>query len=217
LISFAGRGGALATLATALLVLPFSAFAQVLEIDGDGAVTTYAGPTTFHADGSATPIPKRVGTGAARTRAPPPRGPSRSLPASGGALLAEGASAANLSPDLVEAVAWQESRLSPNALSSAGAIGEMQLMPDTARAMGVDPHNSAENYRGGSAYLSQLLHRYDNNVVLALAAYNASPRNVDKYHGVPPFKETRAYVSAILERMSWRASLQPDAAGDEDK
>jgi soluble lytic murein transglycosylase-like protein len=205
LLSPAYRGAGLGTIAAfALLTLPLATGAQVIEIDSAGGVKTYAGPTAFHADGSSTPIQAASGDA---------RGPRRAAPvvlASATPLLAEAASNANLSADLLEAVAWRESRLRPNAVSPAGAIGVMQLMPGTARALGVDPYDTLQNVRGGATYLSSLLHRYNGDLVLGLAAYNAGPGAVDKYRGVPPFKETREYVSAILDRLSWRA-LTPTA------
>ena len=116
------------------------------------------------------------------------------------------AAGAALSPDLVEAVAWRESRFRTDAVSPAGAIGEMQLMPGTAKALGVDPHDVRQNLSGGASYLAGLLKRYDGDMVRALAAYNAGPRAVDRYGGVPPYKETQAYVAAILDRLSQRAA-----------
>ena len=103
----------------------------------------------------------------------------------------------------MDAVAWQESRYNPRARSSAGAIGVMQLMPGTARQLGVtNPHDVRQNVAGGTAYLRAQLDRFGNNVPLALAAYNAGPGAVMKYGGIPPYRETQDYVWKIMRRMS---------------
>lgn len=105
--------------------------------------------------------------------------------------------------NLVDAVAWQESRYNPRALSTAGAMGVMQLMPGTARQLGVyNPHDVEQNVAGGTAYLRQQLERFGNNVPLALAAYNAGPGAVMKYGGIPPYRETQDYVRQIMQRLS---------------
>jgi len=100
---------------------------------------------------------------------------------------------------LIRAVIHQESGADPSAISTAGAMGLMQLMPGTARAYGVDnPFDPAQNVAGGAAYLSDLLRRYHGDVKLALAAYNAGSGAVAKYGGVPPYAETQNYVRSIL-------------------
>ena len=91
----------------------------------------------------------------------------------------------------------------------------MQLMPATARNLKIDPYDSQQNYFGGAAYLRSLVSRYDGNIILALAAYNAGPHAVDKYGGVPPYKETRAYVAAIMERLALRAQAASPAKIEE--
>lgn len=108
------------------------------------------------------------------------------------------ASLFRLDEALVKAVIKAESDYNPHAVSSRGALGIMQLLPETARDMAVaDPMDPVENIRGGSRYLRLMLDRFDGNLDLALAAYNAGPSTVKNYDGIPPFDETRDYVHRV--------------------
>jgi Transglycosylase SLT domain len=120
-------------------------------------------------------------------------------------MLARAGQEHHLDVDLLASVVKAESDGNAQAVSRAGAQGLMQLMPQTAAELGV--HNSfapEDNVRGGSAYLDALLSRYGDNLALALAAYNAGPAAVDKYHGIPPYAETRAYVARVIHEFNRR-------------
>ena len=120
-------------------------------------------------------------------------------------MLGRAGKAHNLDADLLASVVRAESGGNTRAISRTGARGLMQLMPSTAATMGVqDSFQPDQNVRGGSAYLDSLLLRYHDNLALALAAYNAGPAAVDKYHGIPPYAETRAYVARVIHEFNRR-------------
>lgn len=102
-------------------------------------------------------------------------------------------------PKLAKSIAIAESNMNQSAVSGVGAIGVMQLMPETARGLGVNPYDEAENIEGGTRFLRQLLDRFGGNVQLAVAAYNAGPGAVQKYGGVPPYRETQNYVGRVMD------------------
>jgi soluble lytic murein transglycosylase-like protein len=135
-------------------------------------------------------------------------------------MLARAGTATNIDEDLLASVVKAESGGNARAVSRAGAQGLMQLMPATAAGLGVqDSFQPEQNVRGGSAYLDALLVRYHDNVALALAAYNAGPAAVDKYHGIPPYAETRAYVARVIHefnrRVMAREALEQRAAAQQ--
>ena len=101
--------------------------------------------------------------------------------------------------DLVKAIATAESNMNQSARSYVGAIGVMQLMPETAESLGVDPYNEKENIEGGAHYIRQMLDKFNGNVKNAIAAYNAGPGAVQKYGGIPPYSETQNYVGRVMD------------------
>lgn len=135
--------------------------------------------------------PGRVGVKGVMYRIPAPV-------ANVGELLDWAARQVGVDRDLLTAVAWAESGFRHNTVSPAGAIGIMQLMPGTAQSLGVNPYDPWENVLGGAKYLKQLLTKYDGNLPLTLAAYNAGPKSVETHRGIPPYKETVAYITKVL-------------------
>jgi len=114
-------------------------------------------------------------------------------------MVRDAARRSGLPPEFVESVAQVESGFRPNAVSPKGALGVMQLMPGTARTLGADPRDTAQNIDAGARLLRELLLKYDGDVVKALAAYNAGEGAVDKYQGLPPYNETRWYVKKVID------------------
>lgn len=154
-------------------------------------VTSAASDKTVDQDGN--PI---VPAWAYSDMGPPP------VPPQFATALTQAAASANVSPTLLSALVWQESRWNPQALSPKGAMGLAQLMPATARYLGVNPSDPIQNLTGGARYLRQLLDQFDGNVEKALAAYNAGPGRVRSAGGVPAIAETQNYVTSIVRRIS---------------
>ena len=198
--------------------------AQVMEIASDGKVAVYDRPAVFTAGGAQTIAPARpVKVQAVKihaARALTIRAQARALPNFTPAAdpvrklqvmqeLTAAASAYSLRSDLVQAVAWRESRFRHDAVSPVGATGVMQLMPSTARSIGVDASDLRQNIYGGTAYLRRMMDTFGGNMTLGLAAYNAGPEAVRRYGGVPPYAETQNYVAAIMGRLADPAAAPP--------
>ncbi|HEU4820346.1 MAG TPA: lytic transglycosylase domain-containing protein, partial [Qipengyuania sp.] len=196
--------------AAALALAAFPARADVLEIGQDGA-RWIAGAPAAVAAGEANPA--TAASGAAElavieSGVVPEHAVARAhlsaaaVPAAYRAKVAELAARFDLSPALIEALVWQESRWQAGAVSAVGARGLAQLMPGTARELGVDPNDPFANLEGGARYLRAQLDRFGGDVEKALAAYNAGPGRVIKSGGVPRIRETQTYVAAIMGRLS---------------
>jgi soluble lytic murein transglycosylase-like protein len=155
------------------------------------------------------PPPPSVSSVAAAPAAPVPNVPE---------LITAASTCHHIDADLLASVIKAESDFHSNAVSRTGARGLMQLMPGTAQQLGVnDAFRPDQNIAGGSTYLDQLLDRYDPNndthgLALALAAYNAGPAAVDRYHGIPPYSETRAYVVRVMNEFKRRKLALEHAA-----
>ncbi|MDC7676573.1 lytic transglycosylase domain-containing protein [Asticcacaulis machinosus] len=118
------------------------------------------------------------------------------------AAIDRAAEAFDLSPDLIAAIIRQESGFNPSAISPRGAIGLMQLMPATARELGVNAYDPEQNIHGGAAYLRQQLDRFNGKLDVAMAAYNAGAGAVNRYGGIPPYRETRTYIDKNLDSLA---------------
>lgn len=148
-------------------------------------------------NGGAAPLRSRLGND------PTPEVPKEAAPKTPKQLVTEAAARHGLPPEIVHAVAAVESAYQTNALSPKGAIGVMQLMPQTAQTLGADPRDVGQNIDAGTRLLRDLLVKYENDpnpVRRALAAYNAGEGAVERYNGVPPYRETQQYVDKVLER-----------------
>jgi soluble lytic murein transglycosylase-like protein len=140
---------------------------------------------------------------------------SKLSPADLAEMLAKAGEVHNLDVDLLASLVKAESGGNARAVSRTGARGLMQLMPSTAAGLGVsDSFEPSQNVRGGSTYLDALLIRYHDNMALALAAYNAGPAAVDKYHGIPPYRETQAYVARVIHEFNRRVLARENQTRD---
>jgi soluble lytic murein transglycosylase-like protein len=175
-------------------ILPAPAHADVMEIGSTGAVWV-AGAPLAPAISKANPFAEARIQRSVRLYNP-------EVPPEWRIRVAEMAQKYDLSPKLIEALVWQESRWNKMAVSPAGARGLTQLMPGTARMLGVNASDPRSNLEGGARYLRMQLDAFDGDVLLALAAYNAGPQRVARAGGIPAIRETRNYVATILSRLS---------------
>jgi soluble lytic murein transglycosylase-like protein len=157
-------------------------------------------------------LPPPVVTAAKAIAAPAPAIPEKLTDADLQPMLAKAGTTFNIDSDLLASVVRAESAGHTHAVSRAGAQGLMQLMPGTATDLGVaDTFAPKQNIQGGTAYLDWLLKRYKDNLQLALAAYNAGPAAVDRWHGIPPYRETRLYVARVIREYNRRYLLRHPA------
>lgn len=188
--------------------------------DADGIVRLYrAGAVTEIA--SSVIVAFEPDEAAPATQPASPQAQPDAQPAAAGANVAdpkamvrEAAARAGLPAAFVESVAKTESAFNPAAISPKGAIGVMQLMPSTAKALGADPADPAQNIEAGAKLLRDLLLKYNGDVVKALAAYNAGEAAVDHYQGVPPYPETQHYVNSVVRDYLNAGGAGPDAGSN---
>lgn len=188
----------------ALFTISSPAYSQVLEIASDGTVFRRdgAGAATWEvADPSAAAPVEEVNVPDLPGEALTTIGRA-DVPARYAAMVEHAAGLAGISPALLSALVWKESRWNPSAVSPKGAMGLTQLMPGTARELGVNPSDSFQNLVGGARYFRQVLESFDYDVEKALAAYNAGPDRVRKANGVPRIAETQLYVTSVINRAS---------------
>jgi soluble lytic murein transglycosylase-like protein len=199
-----GRSSSTLLLA-ALLGAPIPAHADVLEVGSSGAHWVAGGEQAVPGGDILRPLPiEEVPEGLTlpgEAVADPARH-AAIVPETYSAKVHELSARFDVSPALIEAVVWQESRWRPNAVSHAGARGLAQLMPGTARDLGVDPDDPFANLEGGARYLREQLDRFDGDLEKALAAYNAGPGRVEDAGGIPNIRETKEYVAAVIGRLS---------------
>lgn len=176
---------------------PSAAAADVLEIGAQGATWVAGGPKAPVIVAPQPGVPGEEAYPLSLTQIGDTAGPAQWQ-----ARVAELAAKYDISPTLLEAVVWQESRWNAAAVSPVGARGLAQLMPGTARQMGVNPHDPSANLEGGARYLRMQLDAFEGDLEKALAAYNAGPARVARAGGVPAIRETQLYVSSILARLS---------------
>jgi soluble lytic murein transglycosylase-like protein len=190
------------SIAAVALSLAAPAHADVLEIGADGAARWISSPQASQDVGQAAPLAEVPEGLVVPDRALAPSASRVAVPAAYSAKVAELAARYDLSPALIEALVWQESRWRADAVSPVGARGLAQLMPATARELGVDPNDPFANLEGGARYLREQLDRFDGNLEKALAAYNAGPGRVTAAGGIPRIRETQTYVSSVMGRLS---------------
>ena len=178
-----------------------------LYMDAAGASFLEVNATDIVAD-EQVDWPKPVADATAESAASGPAGvPEKLTEADLKPMLTKAGTTYNLDADLLASVVRQESDGHVHAVSRAGAQGLMQLMPGTAADLGVsDTFAPGQNIQGGTAYLNALLTKYHDNLQLALAAYNAGPAAVDRWHGIPPYRETRAYVARVIREYNRRVA-----------